>query len=512
MSRRFIALGFLGLGLAFTLTASGQDKEKKAAADPVLDDMIKQAVDKGVSFLRKTTTPAAVVPTGVITGVPIAVGGQALTGWTLLECGVPPDDPLVQKLAETVRNGIIDHEAYYGTYNLSTAMIFLDKLGDPVDAPLIESMTVRLLTAQSEKHGGWGYPAPFLNPTEKARLKATLKQRREKLAKGEPLDDPKRTPEQKLQDMRRHVGKLVDQYGGGRLLHSDNSNTQFAMMALWVARRHELPVGAALVNVGRRFRKSQTKEGSWNYTPDPLPGGQTLTANPYKHPAMTCAGLLALALENKTKDDLDKDEVAQKGFAYLGKYLNGMGGEAAPFPNALRGNAPPAAPANPLGAPRGLDRGGNYYYFLFSLERMAVVYDMKKIGDVDWYAWGAEDLINHQAVNGSWTAQFPEWNSDTCFALLFLKRANVARDLTDNFNRRPGAKAPPKNDPLLDLPFILPKEEKRKPAPKQQSSLEKNYDSVSARLGATPNPGWVKMSAPVGFIHVSHGRADSARG
>jgi len=412
----------------------------------------------------------------------------------LLECGVPAADPLVQKLAETVRSGIIDHDASYGTYNLSTALIFLDKLADPADAPLIESMTVRLLLAQGEAHGGWGYPAPFLNAVERARLKAVLKERRETLARGEPLNDPKRTPEQKLQDMRRYAAKLVNQYSGGGFL-ADNSNTQFAMMALWVARRHDLPVGAALVNVGKRFRTTQTKEGTWNYTPNPLPGGQVLTSNPYKHPAMTCAGLLALALEkgvqNKTKDDLDKDEVAQKGFAYLGKYLSGLGGEgAAPFPNALRGNAPAAA--NPLGAPRGLDRGGNYYYFLFSLERMAVVYDVKKIGDVDWYAWGAEDLLNHQAANGSWTAQFPEWNADTCFALLFLKRANVARDLTDNFNRRPAAKTPPKSDPLLDLPLILPKEEKRKAAPpktlqKQQSSIIRvDRSTAVAELARVP--------------------------
>jgi hypothetical protein len=478
MSRRFVG-PVVGISLVFGLSASAQ--EKKANVDAALDGVIKQAVDKGVDFLRKNTAAGAVASG---TGLPIAPGGQALIGWTLLECGVPADDPLVQKLAEAVRSGIIDHEAYYGTYNLSTALIFLDKLADPADAPLIESMTVRLLTAQSDKHGGWGYPAPYLTPVEKARLKAVLKERRETLARGEPVKDSKRTPEQKLQDMRRYVGKLIDPYGGGRLMQHDNSNTQFAMMALWVARRHDLPVGAALVNVGKRFRTTQTADGAWTYVPGPTPGKQTV----YRHPAMTCAGLLALALDkgaqNKTKDDLEKDDVAKKGFAYLGKHLANPGGDAAPFPNPLRGNVPPAAPANPLVA-RGLDRGGNYYYFLFSLERMAVVYDLAKIGEVDWYAWGAEDLVNHQAANGSWTAAFPEWHADTCFALLFLKRANVARDLTDNFNRRPGAKTPMR-DPLLDLPFILPKDEKRRPAGK---TIEKKQSSINRMDRSTPVAG-----------------------
>ena len=48
----------------------------------------------------------------------------------------------------------------------------------------------------------------------------------------------------------------------------------------------------------------------------------------------------------------------------------------------------------------------------------------------DWYEWGYRIILEHQKPDGSWQDKHqPE--VDTCFALLFLKRANLAKDLTD---------------------------------------------------------------------------------
>ena len=53
---------------------------------------------------------------------------------------------------------------------------------------------------------------------------------------------------------------------GGRDGHGDdNSNTQFATLALWVARRHGLPVDHALARIDSRFRHSQGADGGWGY-------------------------------------------------------------------------------------------------------------------------------------------------------------------------------------------------------------------------------------------------------
>ena len=69
-------------------------------------------------------------------------------------------------------------------------------------------------------------------------------------------------------------------------------------------------------------------------------------------------------------------------------------------------------------------------YFLWSLERMAVIYDLKKVGYVDWHEWGTDVILKAQTADGSWKERFPGL-PDTCFALLFLKRANIVKDLTD---------------------------------------------------------------------------------
>jgi hypothetical protein len=72
-------------------------------------------------------------------------------------------------------------------------------------------------------------------------------------------------------------------------------------------------------------------------------------------------------------------------------------------------------------------------YYLWSVERVAVIFNLPKLGGMDWYGWGAEKLIANQKEKGNWEkGQYPHSVSlvDTCFALLFLKRANLAKDLT----------------------------------------------------------------------------------
>src|SRR5205814_1064799 len=75
----------------------------------------------------------------------------------------------------------------------------------------------------------------------------------------------------------------------------DNSNTQFAVLALWAARRHGIPVENALSRTTLRFRNSQNGDGGWGYRPE----GSGLTAGlgfGGSTPSMICAGLLGVAL------------------------------------------------------------------------------------------------------------------------------------------------------------------------------------------------------------------------
>jgi hypothetical protein len=206
---------------------------------------------------------------------------------------------------------------------------------------------------------------------------------------------------------------------------SDNSNTQFAMLALWVARRYGMPVDRALVGTELRFRQTQHKNGGWSYELQPYDPKVPATT---PRSAMTAVGLISLALGNactppQMKRDLNKDEQMKAGLYVIGATIGDTG--------------------------QGGGLSGKSFYFLWTLERMAVIYGFKTIGDKDWYRWGAEMLVAGQNKdNGSWIGEYQS-PVDTCFALLFLKRVNVAFDLTPTI---PKVKDPGKpSAELLDL-------------------------------------------------------------
>jgi hypothetical protein len=70
------------------------------------------------------------------------------------------------------------------------------------------------------------------------------------------------------------------------------------------------------------------------------------------------------------------------------------------------------------------DRGGWHYYYLYGLERSGVLADVEFMGDHDWYREGAEYLVRNQSRSGFWPSRRSSM-TDTCFALLFLRRATV---------------------------------------------------------------------------------------
>ena len=76
------------------------------------------------------------------------------------------------------------------------------------------------------------------------------------------------------------------------------------------------------------------------------------------------------------------------------------------------------------------------YYFLWSLERVAMVFGLQTIGNKDWYSWGAEFALAHQQRDGSWSGGYAEGGVDTSFALLFLRRSNLAQDLAATLRGR----------------------------------------------------------------------------
>jgi hypothetical protein len=65
-------------------------------------------------------------------------------------------------------------------------------------------------------------------------------------------------------------------------------------------------------------------------------------------------------------------------------------------------------------------------YWLYSFERMMDLIGLQRLGKHMWYSEMGQQLLNRQAEDGHWktgTTLEPQDTLDTCFALLFLKRA-----------------------------------------------------------------------------------------
>jgi hypothetical protein len=81
--------------------------------------------------------------------------------------------------------------------------------------------------------------------------------------------------------------------------------------------------------------------------------------------------------------------------------------------------------------PPGNPGQGYYYYYLYALERAGALTSRRFVGEHDWYREGAEELLKRQVGDGSWPSG--GWDNElvnTCFALLFLRRATLRASVT----------------------------------------------------------------------------------
>lgn len=175
----------------------------------------------------------------------------------------------------------------------------------------------------------------------------------------------------------------------------DNSNTQYAILGLAAAARANVRIPREVWQRALNWQqRAQHRDGGWGYG-----GGDgetnarsTIYAGP-SYGSMTCAGIASLALIRKQLGDESGKGPMEGGLRWLSDHFS--------------------VKTNP-----GME-GGHLYYYLYSLERAGVLAGVKTLGAHDWYAEGAAFLIREQQGDGSWSA--PAY--DTCFAILFLKRA-----------------------------------------------------------------------------------------
>ena len=111
-----------------------------------LPEHVNKAIERGVEFLKKQ----------IPNGPNMRTGALALLGLTLLECGLPADDPDVKTVADMVRTAQMRDP-----YDIAPTIFFLDRLNStptPEDKKLIRSLGLRLVAS----HAG----AAFCGATE----------------------------------------------------------------------------------------------------------------------------------------------------------------------------------------------------------------------------------------------------------------------------------------------------------------------------------------------------------
>lgn len=406
------------LGLLFAASAPSASGATPAEID--------KAIKAGVGALKTqyTNPPASVTPED-------GLGPTCLCGLALLESGVTPDDATVKSITAKVRD--VSYKVN-STYPVALALMYLDRLGDPSDAVRIQMLAIRLLAGQTAG-GGWGYSccaAP--KPEEEKWLREV---------KGDP-------PAGKLHpDLEKYAQALNAARNTSPT--DDNSNTQFGVMAVWMARKHGVPVEGALDLIEKRFSGTQDQRtGNWSYS-GPAPGS----------PAMYCAGLLGMATAVARREERRKGEpakLATKPKTEPNKPNDPFYNPPAPAAPVKKEESKPTDArdvvvqrafaglgltiGDQLRAGKGLLFGGMHghgdLYFLWSLERVGVIYGLEKIGGHDWYDIGSTALVRSQANDGTWNiAGSYAVDVNTAFAVLFLCRSNLARDLSGKVQKDP---------------------------------------------------------------------------
>jgi hypothetical protein len=180
----------------------------------------------------------------------------------------------------------------------------------------------------------------------------------------------------------------------------DNSNTQFALLGLRAARRMglEVPEEAWLAAAGG-LEVFRHESGGLQYTP------QLREA----YAGITAAGLASLAvLQEVAADSARLRAVLPRESDWREKAERWLEARWDPARNHFdNGTWSPWA----------------HFAYLWAVERWCGLTGRERLGAHDWYGEGAAWLVDVQARDGSFSDRGLE---DTCFALLFLRRATVS--------------------------------------------------------------------------------------
>jgi hypothetical protein len=302
--------------------------------------------------------------------------------YTLLHADVDPKHPEVVKLLNVVLGRVPNH-----TYTAAIRAQALQKYDPKLLKDHIRQTAQYLIDTQG-KSGFWDYGRTLDLPILS---KVTVTPDASKVysgVKGPVSENPFKisTPGRGSKTTAVVRTPLKRNGWGGE---HDNSNSQYALLGLTacIAAGFDLPQD--LLDLAEKwFTDQQNEDGGWGYE----------HRGKGSYGSMTAGGVSSLCIVLRAKGNLQpqKDLRILKALKWLGANLNYA--------------------TNP-------HKGGWHYYWIYSVERAGSTAGTEWFGDRPWYKEGAEWLLANRKGDGSWGDNGGKGIADTCWALLFLRRA-----------------------------------------------------------------------------------------
>ncbi len=178
----------------------------------------------------------------------------------------------------------------------------------------------------------------------------------------------------------------------------DNSNTQYAALGIRSCAKAGVTVEKKVVEAALKWwESSMHADGGWGYASNGQVDGDPV------YGSMTAGAVASMVIYNTLLKDAKKDpkkhDKTLKGVEWMGKNL--------------------VYDKNP-----GLAESYRWvYYWLYGIERAGDLFGTDTFGPNEWYTEGSSWLLDRQEKNGRWEGREHLVITDTCFAILFLRRA-----------------------------------------------------------------------------------------
>ena len=429
MKRTAVWVSLCLLSISLRAWANEAPQQQPFPPFEVDQQKVDKAIEQGIAYLKKNNA-AHLTPFQHATRT---MQHCELVLWTYVHADVPEADPAFKTLFDDMMKRKLE-----ATYCVSLMAMILEEIQRVKYQNRIAQCAQFLVDNQSAQ-GFWGYgdPSVFVEDVPTASPSKDVASGGGSIRKFDTLPPPgvkvKPTVKGKIRIEKKRDGNP-----------NDNSNSQYAALGMRACHDAGIIIQPAVIDKAIEWWRSCQKtdkgpeealiEGGVNGPDKPKPGsGATVASSVAQNKAMPqgwcyqnhgehkaygsmtagAIGGLSIYLYMKDNDEgkkrtWKKDKDVHEGLQWLAKNFS------------VEYNPGPYEHAN-----MAENSQNQYFYFLYGLERAGMLYGTEIMGAHKWYPEGAKVLIGNQKADGSWGAGTVE----TCFAILFLKRATRPLDV-----------------------------------------------------------------------------------